>query len=526
MYQALYRKYRPTVFDDVCGQEHITSVLKYQTENERVSHAYLFCGSRGTGKTTCAKILAKAVNCENPKGGNPCCECPSCRAIDSASAPDVLEMDAASNNGVDYIRDIRDEVSYTPAMLKRRVYIIDEVHMLSTSAFNALLKTLEEPPEHVVFILATTEMHKLPTTIVSRCQRFDFRRISLSVLTERLMYIAKIENILLEEEAAQQIARQAQGGMRDAINLFELCSGGGADVTIDRVRDILGLSSYAFLHDAVLSLSHGDIKAMFSVISDVVASSKDITVFWQELTSFYRDMMVGKYADEVASYLDLTSQECALLLDAADKFNIKTLTYHCGILDQAFQAMLRAPQMKRTIAEFACIRMCEPALDQSTESLLARIGQLEDRIALIEIGASSAPIRKEKSGVHHNEPKKVIETISERIPEKTHINNATDEFEPVPDISEVIEKIGRFDKRAQSFLLESAVFVSPDGMKARICAATDFAAKMLSDEKSKASVANALALCKVTAGTAEIIVEVKTKELGFESAAEDLYNSL
>ena len=214
MHQALYRKWRPKTFDDVCGQEQVTSVLKYETEHRAFSHAYLFCGSRGTGKTTCAKILAKAVNCEHPVNGSPCGTCAACRAIEDGSATDVLEMDAASNNGVDNIRDIRDEVVYAPSSLRYRVYIIDEVHMLSVSAFNALLKTLEEPPEHVVFILATTELQKLPATIISRCQRFDFRRISLDALTGRLTYIAEQEKIGLEPEAARMLAKLAQGGMR------------------------------------------------------------------------------------------------------------------------------------------------------------------------------------------------------------------------------------------------------------------------------------------------------------------------
>ena len=225
MHQALYRKWRPPHFDEVYGQDHITSILKYQCATGKFSHAYLFCGSRGTGKTTCAKILAKAVNCLNPTPAGPCGECAACRSIDSGAATDVLEMDAASNNGVDDIRDIRDEVIYTPSELKYRVYIIDEVHMLSASAFNALLKTLEEPPEHVVFILATTELQKLPATIISRCQRFDFRRISTDDLCARLHKIAREEDIDLSEEAARLIARQAQGGMRDAVSLLELCAG-------------------------------------------------------------------------------------------------------------------------------------------------------------------------------------------------------------------------------------------------------------------------------------------------------------
>ena len=240
MHQALYRKWRPQVFDDVYGQEHITSILKYETENHKFSHAYLFCGSRGTGKTTCAKILAKAVNCESPVNGSPCNKCASCMAVDSGAATDVLEMDAASNNGVENIRDIRDEVVYTPSSLKYRVYIVDEVHMLSGSAFNALLKTLEEPPSHVVFILATTELHKLPATIISRCQRFDFRRIATDTLVSRLSYIAERENISAQPEALRAIAKLAQGGMRDAISLLELCAGNHTTVTEELVAATVG----------------------------------------------------------------------------------------------------------------------------------------------------------------------------------------------------------------------------------------------------------------------------------------------
>ena len=240
MHQALYRKWRPKTFNDVCGQDHITSILKYEIDNSKFSHAYLFCGSRGTGKTSCAKILSKAVNCLSPEGGNPCGKCEACLSIENGTTTDVLEMDAASNNGIDNIRDIRDEVVYAPSSLKYRVYIIDAVHMLSASAFNALLKTLEEPPEHVVFILATTELHKLPATIISRCQRFDFRRISTEVLKNHLLHIADAEGIDLCPEAAVMLAKQAQGGMRDAISLLELCAGSREKITPEVVNITVG----------------------------------------------------------------------------------------------------------------------------------------------------------------------------------------------------------------------------------------------------------------------------------------------
>ena len=518
MYQALYRKYRPAVFSDVCGQEHITSVLRYETESGRISHAYLFCGSRGTGKTTCAKILAKAVNCENPQNGEPCGVCEACRAIDAGNAPDVLEMDAASNNGVDYIRDIRDTVAYTPAMLKKRVYIIDEVHMLSTSAFNALLKTLEEPPEYVVFILATTELHKLPSTIISRCQRFDFRRIPLSVLSDRLAYIAGEENIRLEAAAAQQIAKQAQGGMRDAISLCELCSGGGADVTMERVEEILGLSSYDFLRRVALSLAKGDMQALFGMIDSVCTSSKDIAVFWQELTSFYRDMMVDKYCADTSAYLDLTEQESQILREVSAQFSIRLLMYHCSVLDSAMADMQRSPHMKRMIAEFACMRMCDPRLDDSAESLSARIAQLEDRIALMEMGgavvsapaspAVTAPIAEAVTKPTSEPVKAESVSVPEAAPDM--------EFDPLPDVSEFLEKLGQIDKQAQSFLTEAEILVSADGKQVLIRTANAFSLMMLSKDSSKNAIARAMALCRITSGPAEILVkETKKAPTGY-----------
>jgi len=380
LHLALYRKYRPVMFDDVYGQDHITSVLKYQSANGRVSHAYLFCGSRGTGKTTCAKILAKAANCLSPIDGNPCGKCEACVAIDSGTTSDVVEMDAASNNGVDNIRDLREEVTYAPAMLRRRVYIIDEVHMLSVSAFNALLKTLEEPPEHVLFILATTELHKLPNTIISRCQRFDFRRITLEKITARLLYVADAEGVTLEGAAAERIARLAEGGMRDALSLFELCAAGGEAVTEERVRETLGVTGYGIISATAEAVLSGDIKFLFETVRQV-ALTKDISVFWQELMSFWRDMLVAKYADDFKEYLDLTADEAETLASVSGKFNLNTIVWQAGVLDEAMRAITRSPQTKRVTAELALVRMCRPETDTSPAALMARVGELEDKIS-------------------------------------------------------------------------------------------------------------------------------------------------
>lgn len=395
MHQALYRKWRPQTFDDVYGQEHVTSILKYETANSKFSHAYLFCGSRGTGKTTCAKILAKAVNCEASVNGSPCNKCASCLAIDSGAATDVLEMDAASNNGVDNIRDIRDEVVYMPSSLKYRVYIVDEVHMLSGSAFNALLKTLEEPPSHVIFILATTEMHKLPATIISRCQRFDFRRISTDVLVDRLCYIADNEGIAYDKDALRVIAKMAQGGMRDAISLLELCASAERRISTDTVYDTLGSGGRENVERIARAIASGDYDTIFGAVDEVVSSSKDIAVFLQELLGYYRDMLVVRTTSKAAKYLDLTESESESLTAAAQLFTKQTLVWHCRVLDEAINSIQRSGMAKRVVAEMALVKMCDSALDTSSDSLLSRIAKLENTVALNAQQMRNAPVVSE-----------------------------------------------------------------------------------------------------------------------------------
>ena len=394
MHQALYRKWRPQTFDDVCGQEHITSVLRYEVMQNALSHAFLFCGSRGTGKTTCAKILAKAVNCEAPVEGSPCGKCAACRSIDSGAATDVLEMDAASNNGVDNIRDIRDEVAYTPSALRYRVYIVDEVHMLSQSAFNALLKTLEEPPAHVIFILATTELHKLPATIISRCQRFDFRRIALPVLAGRISYIAEQEGMELEAAAAERIARMAQGGMRDAISLLELCGSARRRIDVETVNEMMGSGGRDEMLEIVSAVIGGDYDKIFSAVNEAVSSSRDLAVFWQDLIAVYRDLLVVKTTENASRYLDLTDAEAAKLSALAAHIKKGTLLAHCRLLEDALFAMQKANAVKRMVAELTQVRMCDPALDTSAEGMLSRLERLEDAIAA-GVPASAAPKKEQ-----------------------------------------------------------------------------------------------------------------------------------
>ena len=424
MHQALYRKWRPPHFDEVYGQDHITSILKYQCATGKFSHAYLFCGSRGTGKTTCAKILAKAVNCLRPTASGPCGECAACRSIDAGAATDVLEMDAASNNGVDDIRDIRDEVIYTPSELKYRVYIIDEVHMLSASAFNALLKTLEEPPEHVVFILATTELQKLPATIISRCQRFDFRRISTDDLCARLHKIAREEGIDLSEEAARLIARQAQGGMRDAVSLLELCAGARLPITPELVTRTIGTTGREGTYRVVNAIADKSFDLLFEIIDEMVSASRDPAVFWQELIGYYRDMLVTKTVKDPSRYLDLTDSEREALVAVAARFTKETLLFHIGLLEDALFAMQKSYAVKRTVCEITLVRLCDPALDTSVESVLSRLSRIEEQLVA---GIPTAPAET-AAPVAHTAPA----AAPEDTPSATEAFPMMEEFPDMP----------------------------------------------------------------------------------------------
>ena len=541
---ALYRKYRSRTFDDVQGQDQVTSVLKYQSKTGRVSHAYLFCGSRGTGKTSCAKILAKAVNCENPRDGEPCCECESCLSIDRGAATDVDEMDAASETGVDYIRSIKEEVLYPPALLKKRVYIIDEVHMLSESAFNALLKTLEEPPEHVVFILATTEMHKLPATVISRCQRFDFRRLPVDVLTSRLRYIADREGINLDDSAAGLIARQAQGGMRDAISLFDLCSAGGSDVTEERVKEILGVTGYETVAECSKAIAEKDIAKLFDVVADVASSSKDIAVFWRELSSFFRDMLVCKYAKDPKKYLDLTESDFELLKECAGKFKLAKLFYGSKILDDATRDMVRMPEIKRVTAEFALVKLCDETVDPSNAALTARVEALEAAVysgAVPPAPKSDAP-RAETPAARNAGGQAVKEEARQSAPAAVDENKAAEQksapaadipapgtqaaydarFREVPDMSEVAKIVGEKDLFARSLLAEATGYLRDDGGEIRIVTENIFAQTYFTDER-KRKIADAFVSLRINDRPVKVEVQIRKKE---KELYEKLYDNV
>lgn len=411
-YRALYRKWRPRDFDGVCGQDGITDILKYEVANNRLSHAYLFCGSRGTGKTSCAKILAKAVNCENPINGNPCNCCESCRSIDAGIATDVIEMDAASNNGINDVRDMQDEIAFTPALLKYRVYIIDEVHMMSGQAFNALLKTLEEPPTYVIFILATTEYHKLPTTIVSRCQRFDFKRISTDVIMSRLLEISKNEGIEITEDAARVIARVSRGGMRDAISLLELCAGANTRIDDALVFATVGSGNRESAFKIIEAVGKSDYETVYSVINDIVMKSGDLSVFWQEIIDAYRDIMIVKNSERAKIYLDLTDAEYSALTAIASAYTMARLSYHTSMMEAAMADMQRALNSKRAIAEITLTRMCDARLSLDNEALLLRVEELEKAVKMLQLGVpmpAATTVKEEKK------PQKPVVKVEQNV---------------------------------------------------------------------------------------------------------------
>ncbi len=377
LYQALYRKYRPSTFDEVVGQEHITLTLKNQLEQGRVFHAYLFTGTRGTGKTSCAKILAKAVNCLNSVNGEPCGECESCREIASGEVMDILEIDAASNNGVDDIRALRDQVNFTPAKAKYRVYIIDEVHMLSLNAFNALLKTLEEPPAHVVFILATTEVHKLPATILSRCERFDFKRISSEHICARIKEVCNKENLKISDEAARLIANVADGGMRDALSVLDLCAAAESDISEQTVASVCGMAGKNFLFRMVDAISIRDAAEAVSIIEEIHCSSSGVSRFISDLTSYIRDLLLIKTLPAEKCPVTASSEEMLKMRQQAEGFTNEELL---GALDILCAALNTKYTDAKITAQMTVIRLCRPVLASGISALEARVSALEKKL--------------------------------------------------------------------------------------------------------------------------------------------------
>ena len=379
-YQALYRKYRPQTFDDVSGQLAVTQTLKTQLMTGKMSHAYLFTGSRGTGKTSCAKILAKAVNCLNPDNGNPCNCCEACKAIDSGSCMDVLEIDAASNNGVDNVRDLRDDAVYTPSQVKMRVYIIDEVHMLSISAFNALLKIIEEPPEHLLFILATTELHKVPATILSRCQRFSFRRISQEDIAARLQYVAYQENIDLDDSAARVLARLADGGLRDGLSLLDQCaSATTGELTAQRVYACLGIAGEQTCGELMGYVASHDTKRALELFNRLYTEGKDLSAMLDEMACLTRDLLVMKTAGNGGITMLSGVADDQEVLQLTKALTSGELVRIMNLLQTTLAGFTRSAS-RRMDAELCIVQMCQPELDLDAKALNARLTRLEEQI--------------------------------------------------------------------------------------------------------------------------------------------------
>ncbi len=515
MHQALYRKWRPKTFADVYGQDHITSVLKSEVSSGKISHAYIFCGPRGTGKTTCAKIISRAVNCEHPVDGNPCGVCDACRSVEEGRATDVMEMDAASNNGVDNVRDIRDGVAYSPADLKYKVYIIDEVHMLSTAAFNALLKTLEEPPEYVIFILATTEINKIPATVLSRCQRFDFHRVSSEVIAKRLRVVCDGEGIDADDDALLLIADLAQGAFRDALNMLEYCSGAGGKITEKSASELLGASSAELLCNMAENIAKRDVSATLDMIAKLSSTSRDILVYWRELISFFRNMLI--YASTRGHI-----KKDSFTARAGDKYTVPRIMQVLGIFCNAEENMMRTPASARLFAEMALVRVCDETMNDNTEALLIRIAELEKKLDALSTGkigiVQSIPAPLEEAPLPDDAPP-IWEDENAPIPDPAPLPEIPvsgiespkptpkkDEPKPAPKeekkpapvravslrgFADVIKKLEAAEPSLASFMIGSTAVEK--GGKLYIYLDNEFAAQFACEESKKSVIARTIA---------------------------------
>ena len=423
-YTALYRKFRPERFEDVKGQDHIVTTLKNQIAAERIGHAYLFCGTRGTGKTTVAKIFAKAVNCEHPVNGSPCGECAMCRSIAAGTSMNVIEIDAASNNGVDNIREIREEVTYRPTEGKYKVYIIDEVHMLSIGAFNALLKTLEEPPEYVIFILATTEAHKIPITILSRCQHYDFRRISIETITDRMRELMDTEQVEVEEKALKYIAKAADGSMRDALSLLDQCIAFylGQKLTYDNVLEVLGAVDTDVFSRLLRRVIDRDVSGVLDVVEDLVMQGRELSQLAADFTWYLRNLLLVKTSDNIEDVLDVSTENMMQLKEEAQMVEPDMLFRYIRIFSE-LSGQLKYATQKRVMLEAALIRLCTPAMETAPDTLLDRIRAVEEKLEkgadaaanarerIVYVNADSAPDNRPKPELPNAIPEDVQEVV-------------------------------------------------------------------------------------------------------------------
>ena len=421
-YTALYRKFRPDTFADVKGQEHIVTTLKNQLKANRIGHAYLFTGTRGTGKTTVAKIFARTVNCENPTEDGPCGECRICRAIAAGASMNVIEIDAASNNGVDNIREIVEEVSYSPAEGKYKVYIIDEVHMLSIGAFNALLKTLEEPPSYVIFILATTEVHKLPITILSRCQRYDFKRISIDTITGRMQELIDAEDVKVEEKALRYIAKTADGSMRDALSLLDQCIAFhlGHELTYDKVLDVLGAVDTEVFSRLLRNVLDRDVLGCVQLLEEIVMQGRELTQFVTDFTWYLRNLMLVQASDNLEDVIDMSTDNLKRLKEEAQLADMEKIVRYIRIFSE-LSGQIRYASQKRILVEIALIKLCKPEMEKDQDSMLDRIRQVEEKVengvtvTVAQSGAASQGMAEVQPKQKPQLPKAVPEEVQQIV---------------------------------------------------------------------------------------------------------------
>jgi len=498
-YTALYRKFRPDSFLDVKGQDHIVTTLKNQIKNNRIGHAYLFCGTRGTGKTSIAKIFSKAVNCENLIDGSPCNECESCKSISKGTSMNVIEIDAASNNGVDNIREIRDEVQYPPTLGKYKVYIIDEVHMLSVGAFNALLKTLEEPPAYVIFILATTEVHKIPITILSRCQRYDFKRITIETIKDRLNELVIAENIDAEDEALLYIAKAADGSLRDGVSLLDQCIAFyiGEKLTKDNVMEVLGSVDTAIFSDLLRKIIKADTAGAILLLEDVIMSGRDLSQFVVDFTWYLRNLLLVMSSENNEKIIDLTKERLLALKEEAKMTDSETLMRYIRILSELSNS-LRYSSSKRVLLEVAIVKLTRPSIENNMEGIFNRLKLIEDKIENGDINISM-PIQNVDND-------KKIEALKESEPQKKEVQIAVME-----DVKKVVLEWKKIEKGLSGLIsngLKDAKFLTSGGNKLTLM----FNSSVTYGIISKADTIKEIEAEILKVIGKEVIVEAKLKE--------------
>lgn len=447
-YTALYRKFRPNTFEDVKGQDHIVTTLKNQIQADRIGHAFLFCGTRGTGKTTVAKILARAVNCEHPVNGSPCNECAACKGILSGTSMNVIEIDAASNNGVDNIREIREEVAYRPTQGKYKVYIIDEVHMLSAGAFNALLKTLEEPPSYVIFILATTEAHKIPVTILSRCQRYDFHRISIDTITERLKELMEKEQVDAEERALRYVAKAGDGSMRDSLSLLDQCIAFylGEKLTYDRVLDVLGTVDHEVFSRLLRQVLAGNVSGCIHILEELLTGGKELGQFVSDFTWYLRNLLLVKTSEHAEEVLDVSTENLQALLEESEMIESDTLMRYIRVFSE-LSSQLRYATQKRVMVEIGLIKLCRPAMETNLDSVLDRLRVLEEKM---ERGVPVIAAQGAAEGISYGKGRSSFVEETEREPDVKPEKAAPEDLQKIKNNWKMI--VGQTEGMFKSFL--------------------------------------------------------------------------